>query len=75
MSELTTKPWYQSKTIIAGVVQIVAGAAISSGFITPEEGKIVIETGVDTVGAVVAVGAGIATIYGRVVATTGIGKA
>lgn len=67
------KPWYLSKTIVAGAVQIAAGAGIAAGYITPEDGRLVIETGPGVVTGLIAGLAGAASIYGRVTANKKIG--
>lgn len=60
------KPWYASKTIIGGIIALIAGAAGALGVaISPEDQEMIIQ-GVLAVGSAIG---GLLAIYGRIRAT------
>ena len=68
MSENITKPWYMSKTIIAGIVALMCNLAQLSGYDAPDESALTqaILDAVEAISVVVA-------IAGRIDATQKIG--
>lgn len=64
------KPWYTSKTIWSGLVAAVVGLLGLFGFTVPE-GEV--QTLTEMLVNLVATGAGLVAMYGRIVATSKIG--
>lgn len=63
-----TKPWYESRTIVASIVSSVTSVIAIIGFNIP------IDTATDLVFAILPVIANMAAIWGRLDATATIGK-
>lgn len=60
------KPWYASKTILGGIVALIAGAAGALGVVVSPEDQDLIVQGVLAIGSAVG---GLLAIYGRIRAT------
>lgn len=60
------KPWYASKTILGGMIALVAGAAGAFGIAISPEDQEMITQGVLAVGSAIG---GLLAIYGRIRAT------
>jgi VIT1/CCC1 family predicted Fe2+/Mn2+ transporter len=66
IATLTSLPWYKSKTVLSGIVAVLAGLAGAFGYaIAPEDQEAIIEV-ITIAGATVG---GVGAIYGRIVAT------
>lgn len=79
MSEETTKKWYQSKGVVGGLLTAVLGVLVSVGVLTPEaatpENIDALSTNwVDIATSVGIIIGGLTAAYGRITATTKIGK-
>ena len=60
------KPWYASKTILGGIIALIAGLAGAFGIaISPEDQEMIIQ-GILAVGSAIG---GLLAIYGRIRAT------
>ncbi|WP_449246283.1 hypothetical protein [Desulfarculus baarsii] len=71
-NQTETKPWYQSKTIWGGVVSFIAVVGGLFGLNMNADEQTAVTEGLMAVGGLIGVGM---TIWGRLSASKGIGKA
>lgn len=73
MSDTGTKPWWQSRTVWASLVQILVAILVGAGKLTPDGAELLHGGGADViVGVITAVLAAVA-LHGRVQATHRVG--
>ena len=65
-----TKPWWQSKTIWASVLQVVLGIAVSMGLITGAQSGAILADAPDLIVGITSAVLGAWGLYGRAKATT-----
>lgn len=68
-----SKPWWQSKTIWASILQVGIGLAVSFGLFSEAAGKEILETGPELLTGIGVSAVGLLQIWARVKATKQIG--